>query len=166
MERVFRCTARGDLAEVTALYKKAVRRLQRCGIDQWDAEYPDRRILAEDIEKRQMFVVTFDGRIVSGIVMNTSEPEGYGAADWTDREGRFAVIHRLCIHPDFQGLGIGKLTLRAAENHLRDMGCTSVRLDAFLLNPAALGLYAGTGYSRRGTAVFRKGEFALFEKLL
>lgn len=155
-----------DLDEIWALFRKAIADLQRHHINQWDDMYPDLVILADDVAKKQMYVLTLDDQIVAAIVLNEEQNEAYCAADWSDKEGNAAVIHRLCVHPDYQSRGIGRKMVFAAEEHLAAAGYKSIRLDAFVGNNKALKLYAHLGYSLRGSAEFSKGVFGLYEKRL
>lgn len=166
MGDIFRLATDSDLDAVWLLFRKAIENLQRHQIDQWDDTYPDRRILAEDIAKRQMHVLVCDGNIVSVIVLNEEQNDAYETANWEDLTGKFAVIHRLCVHPDYQGRGIGRETVYQSQNFLSDTGYTSIRLDAFRENKKSLDLYEGMGYVQRGTAIYRKGVFNLYEKRL
>jgi ribosomal protein S18 acetylase RimI-like enzyme len=52
------------------------------------------------------------------------------------------------------------------EELLREKGVESIRLDAFSLNPVALGMYNRLGYKKVGEVIWRKGLFYLFEKKL
>ena len=166
MESLFRLASGIDTDEILVLFFKAIERLRTNDIDQWDDQYPNRYTIAEDIEKGQMYVLSQNGQIVSAVVLNEEQPKAYGSAAWSDRYGRVAVIHRLCVHPDFQGMGIGRYTLGAGEKFLADIGYTSIRLDAFMENRKAITLYESLGYTLTGKEVFRKGEFGLYEKLL
>ncbi len=164
MEEKFRRAKAADFEAVAALYEKAVSGLRSKQIDQWDEIYPDRKTLRADIRRRQMFVLTRDRQIVSAVVINKVQHELYKTAAWS--YGRPAVLHRLCVHPEYQHLGVGRATVLCAERQLRKKRRRSVRLDAFLQNPAALRLYEGLGYRKVGLVHFRKGEFGLYEKSL
>jgi ribosomal protein S18 acetylase RimI-like enzyme len=87
-------------------------------------------------------------------------------APWSFKEGRFAVIHRLCVHPDFQGKGLAKKTMQLAQEMLKREGYGSIRLDTFSKNPIARRLYEHLGFSYVGEVNFRKGLFYLMEKAL
>ena len=164
MEEVFRRAKAADFKAVSSLYEIAVRDLRLRQIDQWDEIYPDRKTLWVDIRKRHMYVVMRDERIVSAVVVNKRQHELYKSVKWS--YGKPAVIHRLCVHPDFQHDGVGRKTVIFAEQRLRRTCRRSIRLDAFLSNPAALRLYEGLGYTMVGRVCFRKGEFGLYEKSL
>ncbi len=153
-----------DLDQVFDLFRKAIRVMDDLGIHQWDIFYPTRKILRTDISKGQLFACETDGRIASVFVLSEECDAVYKRADWKYTDGRFAVIHRLCVHPDFQRIGVGSETLRLIENLAREKGYTSLRLDVFSQNPYSLRMYAKSGYAKTGEAHWRKGVFWLMEK--
>lgn len=155
-----------DFDKIWLLFKKAIQNLQINHIDQWDEHYPNKQTLTEDIEKQHMYVMALDGNIVSVIVLNEEQNDDYDKMNWTDCTGKFAVFHRLCVHPDFQNRGIGRETVISAERHLAHCGYTSIRLDAFLKNEISLKMYEGLGYMLAGNTFYEKGEFGLYEKKL
>ena len=74
------------------------------------------------------------------------------------------IVHRLCVNPQYQNIGIGTKTMMKIEDMVKKMGVNSIRLDAFTENPQALRLYEKLGYTTTGYADWRKGRFALMEK--
>ncbi|WP_246309895.1 GNAT family N-acetyltransferase [Paenibacillus alginolyticus] len=85
-----------------------------------------------------------------------------------DRQGKLACIHRLAIHPEYQGRGLGKVLLKFAEQYALDQLCTSVRLDVFSTNNTAVRMYQRAGYVLIGTIrfPFRHEPYYCFEKIL
>lgn len=166
MKLVFRNAARSDLPAVMQLIRAAIAEMQRQGIDQWDDVYPAEPHLAADIEARQLCCGTDGERLAVIYVLNQECDPAYDSADWSYDGSRFAVLHRLCVHPDYWGQGIAQQTMEQIESGLRDAGCKAIRLDVFAKNPAALRLYARNGCRQTGTADWRKGRFLLMEKLL
>ncbi len=75
------------------------------------------------------------------------------------------VIHRLCVHPDWQARGLARQLMDFAENHARTQSYASIRLDAYKGNPRAIAFYEKRGYQRVGQARFprRPLPFDLFE---
>ena len=62
-------------------------------------------------------------------------------------ENRSVEFGRLCIHPDFQNMGIAKNTIRSLLNSLESIkGVESVRLEVLVENSIALGLYQSLGF--------------------
>lgn len=158
---------RSDFPYVLSLYAGAVRKMREMGIDQWDELYPDRDLLLQDIERREMLLAESGGELVSAFVVNEEQSPEYKEVDWhicrVDPPG---VIHRLCVCAQAQGKGLGKRTLEAAEQRARTLGYHAIRLDSFTENPSANKLYQSAGYQKAGTVRFRKGIFICYEKLL
>jgi GNAT superfamily N-acetyltransferase len=155
-----------DLPAVTRILHDCVAAMQRDGIDQWDDVYPTDGHLRGDIRERSMYVAsTPTGEIVGTVVLNEQENPEYSAVPWTSRV-RPLVVHRVMVAPDHQGQGIAEALMTFAEQHAREAGYASIRLDAFTLNPRALRLYERLGYAARGTIRLRKGMFWCVEKVL
>jgi len=57
-----------------------------------------------------------------------------------------ANIHMMGVHPDYQGRGIGKLTLLASMADLEGKGCQIVELTVDANNRAGLALYKSLGF--------------------
>ena len=160
-----------DLPAVLDIFFRAIRSLCAKGIEQWDEIYPDRKVLSDDIRRKEMRLLEENGIPVSAFVLNEEQMAEYRAVPWKFLPRKFsgesvAVIHRLCVDPEKQGHGFGKISLLCAEEILRNQGFGIVRLDAFSKNPAALRLYESSGYRRAGKALFRNGLFYCYEKKL
>ncbi|MCI2106628.1 MAG: GNAT family N-acetyltransferase [Intestinimonas sp.] len=155
-----------DLPEVVSLFKKAIHRMSDNGIYQWDDIYPDEKILKRDIAGDTLYLYTLDGQPASVFVLNQICDSEYSDGSWKYPLSSYAVVHRLCVNPAFQHMGIGTRTMLQVEILAKSMGIESIRLDAFSLNPAALRLYDKLGYAKTGAVTFRKGLFYLFEKKL
>ncbi len=165
MDTIFRPAEAGDADAIIELYTQAISHMRENGIDQWDERYPTEEILCEDIASGEMYVLTRGDDILSAVVVNAAQDEEYAIGDWRYGE-HAAVIHRLCVHPKFQRQGIAKETMRHAERLIAQRGYDCIRLDAFTLNPYALQLYEGFGYTKAGEVTYRKGRFTLYEKAL
>jgi len=153
---------------VLALYSEVARRLRAEGIEQWDWMYPNRLVIGGDLKAGTLYGVIEDGAVIAAVVVDRKMSGEYRKLEWADRSGHPACIHRLAVHPQHQGKGLGKKLLRFAEERARSEGCTSIRLDVFSANETALGLYSRAGYEPTGTVRFplRKAPFRCFEKAL
>jgi predicted N-acetyltransferase YhbS len=156
MEEIFRRAKAADFDAIAALYEKAVSSLRSKQIDQWDESYPDRKTLRADIRKGRMFVLTHDRQIVAAVVLNHKQHELYKTVRWA--YGRPAVLHRLCVHPEHQHFGIGRATVVCAERLLRKKRRRSVRLDAFLQNPARPAAVRELGVRQGGIGALSQGR--------
>ncbi len=166
MNLEYRTAVDSDLDEVHALISAATAAMIKDNILQWDEIYPNREIIAEDIENGQLTVGTDNGRIAVIYTLNQECDEGYTNGEWEYTDNSFCVVHRLCVSPEYQNKGIGRSAMLRIEDEARKIGVTSVRLDAFSENPAALRLYENLGFRTAGYAYWRKGKFLLMEKIL
>lgn len=106
------------------------------------------------------------GRIASIYVLNQESDDDYINGRWEYADLPYCVIHRLCVNPDFQNMGVAGRTMKHIEAEVLKMGIKAIRLDAFTENPFALKLYHSLGYRITGYADWRKGRFCLMEKYL
>ena len=166
MEYRFRKAEMQDLEEVVSLYHAAIADMEDRRIYQWDEIYPNEEIIKEDINNSEMQLLTKEERIIACVVINEEQDEEYQGASWKYTEGMIAVIHRLCVHPNEQGCGVGKRILKLTEKLMKDRGYRNIRLDVFSENPYANRLYQSMDYRFVGNVHFRKGLFYLFEKKL
>jgi len=154
-----------DLPQIETLYQEIVVALHHEGIDQWDEIYPSRAVIEEDLIRREMFVF-FCEQPLAAMTLSTYQDKEYLNVNWTYRQGRVLVLHRLCVSPAYWGQGIAGLMMDFAERWGMVQGFSALRLDAFTANPRSLGLYHGRGYRLAGQILFRKGLFNCYEKKL
>ncbi|MFC0211049.1 GNAT family N-acetyltransferase [Paenibacillus chartarius] len=157
-----------QIGVIMRLFRSVTRHLRKKGVYQWDLFYPNRWVVSKDVKNKQMYVAMRDQLCVGAVVINEEQSAQYDSLPWQEGGGRPAVIHRLAVHPEHQGQGIGKQLLYFAEEQARAQGCTSIRLDAYTANPAALQMYERAGYSKVGLIryPFRKEPYQCYEKKL
>lgn len=155
-----------NLYEIMELIKSAIINMNQAEIYQWDEIYPDEVTIKQDLENNDLYIGIVDGKIAVIYVINNSYDKEYNNGDWQYPDTEYRIIHRLCVHPDFQNKGVGKITMEYIESKLSKAGIESIRLDAFTKNPYALKLYKNLGYEIVGYADWRMGRFYLMEKYL
>lgn len=155
-----------NLYEIMELIKSAIICMNEAEIYQWDAIYPDEATIKQDIDNNDLYIGIVDEKIAVIYVINNSCDEEYNDGDWQYPDTKYRIIHRLCVHPDFQNKGVGKITMEYIESKLSKAGIESIRLDAFNKNSYALKLYKNLGYKIVGYADWRMGRFYLMEKFL
>jgi ribosomal protein S18 acetylase RimI-like enzyme len=162
----FRLANIEDFQRVLEIFNKATNDMNIKGIYQWDNIYPNTDILSLDIQKEQMHLAVSENEILSAFVINSECDDEYKKAQWNYPNLPYIVVHRLCVNPEYQNMGIGMKSMLEIESIARKNGIKAIRLDAFTENPSALRLYEKLGYSITGYADWRKGRFALMEKKL
>lgn len=155
-----------DLPQLMSLYRAATRQMDKLGISQWDEKYPTESIIREDVISGQMRTGHIGDRIAVAYVLEECRAGDYEPAAWRYDEQSFVVLHRLCVHPDFQGQRVAQTAMDTLETEVLTRGINAIRLDAFSQNPVALHLYESRGYLKAGEIVYRKGLFYLYEKKL
>jgi len=61
----------------------------------------------------------------------------------------------LAVEPSWQGRGLGRRMIAAAEEHCRTRGCKHMDLAVLSLRPELLPFYRRMGYAETGTEEFR-----------
>ena len=122
------------------------------GIDQWDADYPNRGVISQDIANESLFAYREGVDILGVVVLNEAQDAGIPINWSTDDTDRNIVVHRLAVRPDQQGKGIGQAH-GFAEQWARDNQYDAIRLDTFSQNPRNQRFYLNRGYTDLG-AVF------------
>ena len=163
---LYRMAEESDIESILGLVQSAILEMERQGIFQWDSIYPSRDDFLDDIREETLFVGMADQEIAVVFTVNKACDEQYKNGAWKYPNTEYRIIHRLCVDPKYQNMGIAKETLDQIENELRQVGVESIRLDVFYNNPFALSLYRNRGYKEVGTAEWRKGKFYLMEKHL
>ena len=155
-----------EIESIFRIVSSAIIEMEKNGIFQWDSRYPAKEDFRDDIHKKTLFVGILDQHISVVFTINKECDEQYQNGAWKYLNTEYRIIHRLCVDPKYQNMGIAKETLDQIENELRQVGVESIRLDVFYNNPFALSLYRNRGYKEVGTAEWRKGKFYLMEKHL
>ena len=154
---------RAELNEVHAIVRAATFHMEEQGIFQWDEVYPNRDVLRDDIEKRELHVLEVNRGLVAFAVINEEQSPDWAKADW-QYAGQPLTVHRLTVDPAFQRRGFAMRLMDFVEGTAAKGGYDCIRLDAFTQNPAAFGLYEKRGYRKAGIVPFRKGEFFCYER--
>jgi len=138
------------------------------GIDQWDEVYPNKETFQTDINNNSLYIAMIEGseEIIGCIVLNEYQEPEYKDIEWSFNQGKIAVIHRLMVHPKYEGKGIARDLVEFIEKLARENGYTALRLDVFSQNLRAINFYKKQGYKVSRKVNFRKGEFLCCEKVI
>lgn len=133
--------------------------------------YPVKSTAESALQRDDLFVMEYDGTIVSSAVFNKIQVDAYLKAHWefpaTDDE--IFVVHTLVVSPKYSGLGLGKIMIDYYEQLGKNCGAKVLRLDTNMKNKRAFNFYTKLGYRFAGTqpCVFNNipdVNLALFEK--
>lgn len=160
-----------DYEEIMSLYLAATRAMNEKGIEQWfEGFYPPADQLRTDLLFGTCFAMKDEtGKIVAVVTLDDEVMGDYHLLQWQFADEAPLIVHRLAVLPSVQGQGIAKKMMAFAETFALENGFETIRLDAYLGNPAALHLYESLGYTRaEGTIRYeqRPQPFVGFEKVL
>lgn len=161
-----RLATEADLPAAISLIRAVVPQMHAAGNFQWESTYPDEAVLLRDVASGWLWLAELDGRLAGVAALTTEQDAEYAQADWNFAEPAL-VIHRLAVHPDFQGLGVAASLLNWAENVSAERGLRVLRVDTNSENAATQRLFPKLGYRFAGEIPlgFRPGlRFFCYEK--
>ena len=126
------------------------------GIRQWNEHYPNKAAFKNDVLRNELYVIEEDKMLVGCVVISSFMDEEYIPVTWLTESNRNIYIHRLAIHPKYQGKGHAKNLMAFAEKIAKENNYTSVRLDTFSQNKRNQKFYELRGYKRLGNIYFPK----------
>ncbi len=126
------------------------------GIHQWNSEYPSKTAFLKDLDRKELYVFEKNNIIIGTIVLSTFMDDEYLPILWLTSNHQNIYIHRLAIHPEFQGQGLAQQLMNFAEQYALKNKFNSVRLDTFSQNARNNTFYEKRGYQRLGDIYFPK----------
>ena len=145
-----------EIPDILTITRACAQHMIKNGIFQWNEHYPSNLAFEKDIKRDELYVFEKGNAIRGTIVISSYMDEEYSQIDWLTADRNTIYIHRLSVHPDFQGNGFAKQMMDFAEAHAQKMGCASVRLDTFSQNKRNQKFYESRGYQRLGDIFFPK----------
>ena len=73
----------------------------------------------------------------------------------TGHDGRRAIVHHMCVHPDYRRMGIAQMLLKKAEEALQNEGITKIFGLVFKDNEIANAFWEAEGYTLRTNLNYR-----------
>tara|TARA_Y100000385_G_scaffold238504_1_gene253521 strand:- start:14266 stop:14763 length:498 start_codon:yes stop_codon:yes gene_type:complete len=144
-----------DLNSIMQITKSCAKHMINQQIFQWNEHYPNRNAFENDVRRGELYLFEKNEIIMGSIVMTTIKDEEYVPIKWLTKDKNI-YIHRLAVHPKFQGKGIAQQMMTFAENYAKTNGYFSVRLDTFSQNKRNQKFYEIRGYKRLGNIYFPK----------
>ncbi|MEZ4809738.1 MAG: GNAT family N-acetyltransferase [Allomuricauda sp.] len=145
-----------EIKDILTITKACAAKMEQNGIHQWNDHYPNEETFVKDVERGELYVKEYKGKIIGAIVVSVVMDEEYVPVEWLTPNGNSSYIHRLCVSPHCQGMGFAQQLMDFAEAHSRDRGFVSVRLDTFSQNSRNQRFYEQRGYQKLGDIYFPK----------
>ena len=148
-----------DAAQVLSLYKAA----QMGEFCLWDDSYPTITEIQQDLETKNLYVITDDSKIVGAIsVVPENELDGFDC--WTHKDGK--EIARVVVDQAYQGQGIALKMVQSIETILRRQRCKAIHLSVAKSNIPAYKTYLKAGFTVVGQAQMYGNDYYLMEKAI
>lgn len=145
-----------EIPEILEVTKVCAAYLIEKNIFQWNEHYPSVDAFENDVRRNELFVFDYNGKIIGGVVVSTDMDDEYKSIEWLTKSGNNIYIHRLFVHPKFQGKGYAQQLMDFAEEFAQKNNYDSVRLDTFSQNERNQLFYEQRGYQRLGDIFFPK----------
>jgi len=158
-----------DLDQIHSLTRSCGNHLIEMNIFQWNEMYPSKEVLKNDIELKQLWKFQIDDVFVGIIVLTEIEDLEYRHVNWLTQNSKVLYVHRLAVHPNFQGKGLAKELMNFAENYAIHQNYKSIRLDTFSENKRNQKFYENRGYLQLESIFFPNQSelpFYCYEKIL
>ena len=145
-----------DIKLILELTKACAKTMIAKGVYQWNAHYPNAKAFKADVKRNELYVLELANKIIGCIVVSTFMDKEYKTVKWHTQNTNNIYIHRLAVHPDFQGEGYAQALMDFAEQFAIDNNYTSIRLDTFSQNKRNQKFYELRGYKRLEDIYFPK----------
>ena len=145
-----------DIEPILELTKACTKHMIANNIYQWNANYPNPIAFENDIKRNELYVIEQDSEIIGCITCSTHMDEEYRPVSWLTPNKDNLYIHRLAVHPEYQGQGFAQQLMDYAESFARKYHFSSIRLDTFSKNGRNQKFYELRGYQKRGAVYFSK----------
>ncbi|NRD18712.1 GNAT family N-acetyltransferase [Winogradskyella eckloniae] len=145
-----------DIESILALTKACANAMIVNNIYQWNEHYPNKIAFETDLKHGELFVLEIKGSIIGTIVISTTMDVEYQSIKWLTSNKNNIYIHRLAVHPDFQGKGYAQQLMNYAKQFAITNRYASIRLDTFSKNKRNQKFYELRGYKRLGDIYFPK----------
>ena len=145
-----------DIDNIMLLTKQCARYMISKGIYQWNEHYPTPNAFINDVNRNELYVLEIDHKLIGTVVLSNYMDKEYFPIEWLTENTNNLYLHRLAVHPDFQGNGYAQQLMAFTEKFGIDNNYASIRLDTFSQNKRNQKFYELRGYKRLGDIYFPK----------
>ncbi len=114
--------------------------------------YPTRKTASDSIQRKDMFVMEDEEKVVGTAIINKTQVDTYYKASWEYDAGddEVMVLHTLVISPYESKKGYGRAFVKFYEDYAIENNCRYLRMDTNEKNVNARALYRKLGYKEIG----------------
>jgi len=145
-----------DIDAILNITKTCARHMINKQIYQWNEHYPNKKAFENDVIRKELVVIETKSELIGFITLSTFMDDEYIPVSWLTPNENNLYVHRLAVHPEFQGKGFAQKLMDYAENYAKTNSFASIRLDTFSKNERNQKFYEVRGYQRLGNIMFPK----------
>lgn len=157
-----------DLIDIMVIIENAKIYMKENKINQWSENYPNEDVFLTDLKENRLYVAEIDKKVLGMAVLVLDGDADYKNIDgkWLV-DGKYGVIHRIAVNPDYKSQNVAKNLLDFFEDKLKELNYDSIRVDTHKDNKSMLRFIEKNGFQKCGIVYIRKtDERIAFEKLL
>lgn len=158
-----------DVSRVVEITNACGNHMISQNIFQWDNNYPNKEVFDQDVLVDALYVIENKSEVLGCICISIKIDDVYKNVNWLTPNHKNVYLHRLAIHPDFQGQGLALKLMEYAEEFTVKKKYKSIRLDTFSGNPKNNKFYTLQGYTKLEKIFYRNQSdmpFHCYEKIL
>lgn len=165
---IIRHANKTDLIDIMVIIEKAKIYMKENKINQWNENYPNEDVFLTDLKENRLYVADIDGKVIGMAVLVLDGDADYKNIDgkWLSA-GKYGVIHRIAVNPDYKSQNVAKNLLDFFEKKLKELNYDSIRVDTHKDNKSMLRFIEKNGFQKCGIVYIRNtDERIAFEKPL
>jgi len=155
-----------DFIEILYLLKVCILDMNRNGLTHWNSVYPGPDIILNDLAKSSIYLMKDKGVCKGMVTLDDQEPEEYKGIQWPGKAQKPLFVHRLAVHPNWQGQGIARRLMTFSEEFALKNGFDALRIDVFSDSLHARNLCRNNNFSEAGNflSFFQQQPFICYDK--
>lgn len=155
-----------DFIEILYLLRVCILDMNQKGLKHWNSVYPGPDIVREDLTKSTIYLAKDKGVCKGMVTIDSDEPEEYKGISWSNVAQKPLFLHRLAVHPIWQGQGIAGMLLHFAEEFAVKNGFDSLRIDVHSSSTHAGNLCTKNKFNQAGSffSLFQQQAFVCYDK--
>ena len=166
MSPTLRAASRTEIPEIMLSLAQGREAQRRQGFTQWADAYPPQQAVETDIRLGRGYLFEVSGVVAAYVALACEDSEYERLSAIWHHQGPYGTIHRLAIADGFRGRGLAASVLALAEDRLKSLGVSSVRVDTGEENAVMQRVLTRAQYVSRGLHAFVWGPRIAFEKPL
>ena len=148
-----------DRSELLSLYRAQIGR-EGCP---WNDHYPNDETIDFDLSRDSLFVFKEEGKILAAASIEYDEDVNKLPCWNKDLEPE-CEFARICVDPNLQKKGIGRILLQFVEDEIKRRGFNGIHIIVNKKNTKALRLYDSFAYVNVGECYMYEQDFWCYEK--